>query len=338
MQYFYAKNRWIGDAPLKRGFFYGVPEEQLLAATRDLQVRLNILLGASTLVVDGDYGPATTQAVQQFQEKCQLPVTGVVDYHNWFQLVQQTNKYTKEQTSYKDGILNLGQQGFVVFVDAGHGGLGEDLRYTTPGKRAYHQGEEMHHKGHYYEGHENRVAAEAFIRECTKQGIMCIRTYHPVEDWQLSERTEIIRNWLDRGYYGYLHSFHSNAISSSNSAAKLKATRGFMVFTTKGHSLSDELAQRHFRHVQQATAWNWKYRSDQADGDQDYEANFQLLRETDWGDYSPYFAAMLEEWGFHSSVTDAQFIISPQGRAQRVKAALHTAIWAKANLFKHLSN
>lgn len=338
MLYFYASNKWTGDAPLKRGFFYGVSQDNLEEATKHLQRCLNIILGASTLIVDGDYGPATTRAVQAFQKLCNLTVTGVVDHYNWSKLIEESNRRAKLITSYKAQCLNLGQHNFVVFVDAGHGGLDKELNYTTSGKRAYHQNEAMHHQGHYYEGHENRIAAEAFIRACTQKGILCIRTYHPVEDWPLSKRTAIIRDWLERGYYGYLHSFHSNAISSRNTAAKLEATRGFMVFTTKGDSLSDELAQRHFKHVEQATLWDWKYRSDETDGDKDYEANFQVLRETDLRQYSPYFAAILEEWGFHTSKTDAQFITSTQGRAQRVKAALNTAIWAKANLFQHIIN
>lgn len=338
MPYFYSRNKWTGDAPLKRGFLYGVSQDKLEQATKHLQRLLNIILAASTLTVDGDYGPATTKAVQAFQKLCNLPVTGVVDHHNWLKLMEESNTRAKLVTSYKAQCLNLGQHTFVVFVDAGHGGLNNQLQYVTPGKRAYHQGEQLHHQGHYYEGHENRIAAEAFIKECTKQGILCIRTYHPVEDWPLSKRTQIIRDWLERGYYGYLHSFHSNAISSRNSAAQLDATRGFMVFTTKGDSLSDELAQKHFKHVQQATAWNWQYRSDETDGDKDYEANFQVLRETDLRQYNPYFAAILEEWGFHTSKADTRFITSSQGRKQRVKAALHTAIWAKANLFQHVTN
>lgn len=336
MLYFRFKNKWTGNQPLRKGFFYGVIKDKLLVATRDLQHRLNVLSGAAILVVDGDYGFATTKAVRQFQQQCHLTVTGVMDYYNWEKLVQQTSNSTNGIAMYKHKLLNLGHQNFVVFVDAGHGGLNDRLRYVTPGKRAYHRGEEMHQQGHYYEGHENRIAAEAFIKECTQEGINCIRTYHPVEDWPLAKRTEIIRNWLERGYFGYLHSFHSNAISSKNSAAKLDATRGFMVFTAKGDNLSDRLAQSHFKHVQQATSWNWQYRSDETDGDKDYEANFQVLRETDLKLYSAYFAAMLEEWGFHSSLTDARFIVSTKGRTQRVKAAIKTALWAKNNLFKHL--
>lgn len=36
-----------------------------------------------SLVVDGDFGPATEEAVKQFQESAGLPVTGVVDTATW---------------------------------------------------------------------------------------------------------------------------------------------------------------------------------------------------------------------------------------------------------------
>jgi N-acetylmuramoyl-L-alanine amidase len=335
MDYFEHRRLYTGGYN-RTGFWYGVYEHKKTTATKELQRRLNIVLGRKSLIVDGDYGPATTKAVRIFQRRYDRLVTGVVDHSTWMVIIKHATQQHTAIQNYKHNLLNLGKQKFVIFVDAGHGGLDSNLKYTTSGKRAYHKGVEMHHQGHYYEGHENRIAAEAFIRACAKRGINCIRTYHPTKDWPLGKRTQIIRDWLERGYYGYLHSFHSNAISERHGAVKLDQTRGFMVFTTKGESLSDELAEQHFKNVQKTTLWQWKYRADESDGDKDYEANFQALRETDLSQYSPHFAAMLEEWGFHSSKTDAQYITSEKGRAQRVEAALKTAKWAQSNLFKHL--
>jgi N-acetylmuramoyl-L-alanine amidase len=159
---------------------------------------------------------------------------------------------------------------------------------------------------------------------------MCIRTYHPYKDTSLSDRTEIVRSWLKRGYYGYLHSFHSNAISSSNSKAKLEATQGFMVFTTKKDNLSDRIATIHHHHVLQALP-DWNVRRDTVDGDVDHEANFQILRETDLPTFYN-FGAILEEWGFHTSKKDCEFIVSETGRNFRVLCALKTAVKVKAEL------
>jgi N-acetylmuramoyl-L-alanine amidase len=226
-------------------------------------------------------------------------------------------------------LLHFGTRRFVIFVDAGHGGINENGRYVTPGKRAYHKELILHERGHYYEGFENRLAAEAFIEACTNKGIQCVRTYHPYKDTSLSERTEIIRSWLRRGYYGYLHSFHSNAISSSNSAQKLRDTIGFMVFTTIENNFSDRIAAQHFKHVKKATNNEWVYRKETKDGDVDYEANFQMLRETDLTEFKDFFGAILDEWGFHSSSKDAAFITAPETREQRVQACLKTALWVR---------
>jgi hypothetical protein len=63
----------------------------------------------------------------------------------------------------------------------------------------------------------------------------------------------------------------------------------------------------------------------------DYEVNFQILRETDLQEF-PWFGAILEEWGFHTSKTDAEFITDPANRGKRIAAALQTAKWVKKNL------
>ena len=294
---------------------------------KNLQYKLKKVLNQS-LSVDGVAGPSTKKAVQLFQSLYGLEVDGVAGAKTKSKLDQVYLMMFQENSN----LLHFGGKRFVVFVDAGHGGIDENGLYVTPGKRAYHEGEEMHERGHYYEGFENRLIAEAFIDACNSYGIMCIRTYHPYKDTPLSERAEIVRSWLRRGYYGYLHSFHSNAISSSNSSEKLDATRGFMVFNTTGNNFSDQIATRHFDNVKAVVGvGNWNYRSQDSDGDVDYEVNFQILRETDLKEFYS-FGAILEEWGFHTSKTDAKFIIDPINRKKRVEAALRTALWAQLEL------
>jgi N-acetylmuramoyl-L-alanine amidase len=292
---------------------------------KTLQYRLRKVL-KSSLSIDGNYGPSTTRAVEQFQISQGLWVDGIAGAKT---LTRLHLVYTKT-FQFNSDLLHFGQRRFVIFVDAGHGGIDKNGRYVTPGKRAYHQDLALHERGHYYEGFENRLTAEAFIETCTKKGIQCIRTYHPHKDWSLSERTELIRSYLRRGYYGYLHSFHSNAISSKNSAAKLRDTLGYMVFSTIGTTFSDQIAEQHFKHVKQTIgANNWNYRTQQKDGDVDYEVNFQVLRETDLFEFTDYFGAILDEWGFHSSSKDAQFITNPDTRLKRVEACLKTALWVR---------
>lgn len=296
---------------------------------KNLQYRLRKILKIS-LSVDGDYGPSTTHAVKKFQFMHGLVVDGIAGSKTLYKLSQVYQALFELNSP----LLHFGKARFVIFVDAGHGGIDEQGRYVTSGKRAYHPNLTLHERGHYYEGFENRLIAEAFIEACTQEGILCIRTYHPYKDWSLSDRTQIIRSWLRRGYYGYLHSFHSNAISSKNSPTKLKNTIGYMVFSTLGDSFSDRIAEQHFKHVQQTIGpHKWHYRTQLKDGDADYEANFQILRETDLLEFKDRFGAILDEWGFHSSSKDAQFITNPNTRVQRVKACLQTALWVQQQFY-----
>ena len=39
-----------------------------------------------TISADGIYGPATAEAVEEFQSIFGLPVTGVVDYSTWYKI------------------------------------------------------------------------------------------------------------------------------------------------------------------------------------------------------------------------------------------------------------
>lgn len=295
---------------------------------KTLQYKLKKVLNRS-LSIDGDYGPATEKAVRLFQSLYGLFVDGHAGRLTNGKLSKVYDAMFKKNSE----LLHFGKKRFVVFVDAGHGGIDEGGQYVTPGKRAYHKGEKMHERGHYYEGFENRLIAEAFIEACTNVGIMCVRTYHPYKDTPLSTRTEMIRSWLRRGYYGYLHSFHSNAISSKNSEAKLDATRGYMVFNTRGNNFSDRIANQHFKHVKEVMGEeNWTYREQsKRDGDADFEVNFQILRETDLQEFY-WFGAILDEWGFHTSKTDTKFIIDPENRTRRVIACLKTAQWVKKGL------
>ena len=293
-------------------------------AVKNLQYKLRKVLNIS-LSVDGDYGPSTKRAVISFQSLHGLKQDGVygkiTEKHldNLYKALYQQNSE----------LLNFGKRRFVIFVDAGHGGINEKGMYVTPGKRAHHKGYKMHERGHYYEGYENRLTAEAFIEACTEAGIMCIRVYHPYKDTSLSDRTEIIRSYLRRGYYGFLLSFHSNAISSKNNPQKLANTTGFCVYTTHGDTHSDKIADAHFDHVKQTIGPNnWYYRKQLKDDDNDFEANFQILRESDLHEFH-WFGAILEEWGFHTSKHDANFIINPEMRKKRVQAALKTARWVQ---------
>ena len=294
---------------------------------KSLQYKLKKVLNTN-IVVDGIFGRATQAAVKKFQAMHNLPANGVANVV----MVQCLEIAYEAMFVANSKLLHFGKRRFIVFVDAGHGGIKENGSYITRGKRAKHEGVELHENGHYYEGFENRLIAEAFIEACTDAGIMCIRTYHPYKDTPLSERTEIIRSWLRRGYYGYLHSFHSNAISHKNTKERLETTKGYMVFNTRGDNFSDRIATKHHQHVRNAFGSSWTYREQsKQDGDVDFEVNFQILRETDLNDF-PQFGAILDEWGFHTSKEDCKFITNNINRDKRVAACLDTAKWVRKEM------
>lgn len=288
---------------------------------KKLQKKLNKTLSLE-LSIDGVFGFMTDLAVKEFQKKNNLKVDGIVGNYTWSILFP--SKYNP--------IKSLGKSRFVIFVDAGHGGLTLEGEYTTAGKRAYHKDLELHNDGHYYEGYENRLVAELFIEKCTEAGIQTIRTYHPYKDTDLYDRVELIRDYIHRGYYGLLISFHSNAISSRNSKQKLEKTIGFMCFTTTAQNHSDIIAEEHIKNVMDEVG-EWKYfTKNNADGDMDMEKNFYIIYKSEFDNFQ-HFAAILEEFGFHTSSKDCKFIID--NRENRANAALKTAQFAKEYFKNH---
>ena len=291
---------------------------------RDLQTKLNKILSAA-ITVDGIFGTDTDKLVRQFQAQEGLTVDGIVGNYTWVAIDIEYNKVS-------NNLLTFGADRFVIFVDAGHGGIDDFGNYVTPGKRAFHAEYELHANGSYYEGYENRIVAEMFIEKCTRLGIQTVRTYHPYKDTPLEQRTELVNDYLLRGYFGYLHSFHSNAISSSNTPEALENTIGFRVYTTTGQTLSDKIAEKHFYHVKDSTP-GWKHSTQSSDGDADYESDFYILRNTDL-EHFPNFGSILEEFGFHTSSKDCEFIVTH--RKERVEAAIKTAVWTKIKSLRGL--
>jgi N-acetylmuramoyl-L-alanine amidase len=120
---------------------------------KNLQRKLNKIMSVA-LVVDGHFGQDTYLIVLRFQEQNNLTMDGIVGRVTMSAI---NNQYIQMMES--SNLMTFGKNRFVVFVDAGHGGIDDSGRYTTSGKRAYHDGVELHDNGNYYEGYENRIIA-----------------------------------------------------------------------------------------------------------------------------------------------------------------------------------
>ena len=291
---------------------------------KTLQMKLQ-KLGYYTYKIDSDFGVRTENAVKAFQKNARLTIDGIAGPNT----LAHIDKRIKPQKFDK----NM----FIVAIDAGHGSIHPITgRYTTNGKYFYHGDKDIHiGDGYFYEGYENRIIAEMAIELLQKHKIPVIRLYHAYEDTPLQDRTSIIKSLEKVGYYGWMHSIHSNAISTTYPKEKLNSTQGGIIFTSKGQNFSDVAGKTLYKYWLEAFGdklrhngkkWLWGIDSD---GDADREANFYMLRNTENKFIETQFkgfASTLSEFGFFTSYFDTKFITQQQIRFQRAYAILKTAI------------
>ena len=95
LRYFYGDDMYINTAEEISGIpaswpGYTLEEGSSGAKVRQMQEQLNVIAGAypalPKITADGIYGPATENAVREFQSVFGLPVTGKVDYPTWYKI------------------------------------------------------------------------------------------------------------------------------------------------------------------------------------------------------------------------------------------------------------
>lgn len=95
LRYFYGDDMYINTAEEISGIpaswpGYTLEEGSSGEKVRQMQEQLNVIAGAypalPKITADGIYGPATEQAVREFQSVFGLPVTGKVDYSTWYKI------------------------------------------------------------------------------------------------------------------------------------------------------------------------------------------------------------------------------------------------------------
>lgn len=95
LRYFYGDDMYINTAQEISGIPASWPGYTLERGAsgdkvRQMQEELNVIAGAypalPKIAADGIYGPATENAVREFQSVFGLPVTGTVDYRTWYKI------------------------------------------------------------------------------------------------------------------------------------------------------------------------------------------------------------------------------------------------------------
>ena len=95
LRYFYGDDMYINSAEEISGIpaswpGYTLEEGSSGEKVRQMQEQLNVIAGAypalPKITADGIYGPATENAVKEFQSVFGLPATGKVDYPTWYKI------------------------------------------------------------------------------------------------------------------------------------------------------------------------------------------------------------------------------------------------------------
>lgn len=185
---------------------------------------------------------------------------------------------------------------FIVFLDAGHGGM-VNGKYVTLGKRS----PKMDDGTVLYEGVHNRIIAKLVydrLSEFSKNEILPINVSPGDLDTPLENRVKKANDgWLDAGRPSAIYvSIHSDA---AGDGINWHPASGMSVYTSKGQTKSDVFAAILLDVLKEEFNGEVRWREDFTDGDGDKEENFYVLRET-------LMPAALVELGFHTNKEECE--------------------------------
>ena len=186
---------------------------------------------------------------------------------------------------------------YTWLLDAGHGGMLDDVYTTAPGKM--HVFEDGHT---FYEGVNNRMIVNKLRAILLRNGIEHRLIHDQVNDTPLAERVARANSLHAQGKNCIYLSVHSDAMPEG---AHGKGS-GFSVYTSVGKTRSDAIADV-FCNTYQRRLGEFRLRKDLADGDQDKEQDFYVLRKTKC-------PALLTENLFFDNRAEAEFLLSETGQ------------------------
>lgn len=258
---------------------------------------------------------------------------------NIITLLEQAIKSTQEAiASYKSDTktssspeitppIVKGQSKWVVYVDAGHGGnhpqTGAYMTRPQDGKQYTFMPEGINIR----EGVVNRLIADTFCEMLSRAGIEFVKCYHEYLDSSHDSRVGIANKHYEgvekQGRKGFFLSFHSNAFGMS-AVGKSLNPQGFSVWTTRGNTDADKIADMWYKEHQDLHGNRITYRSDKTDADLDYEANFDVL-------FFSHMPAVLVENLFFTNLEDAKKLLDPLYQTSSARAAYNMVVKLEKN-------
>ncbi|HAS47052.1 MAG TPA: hypothetical protein DCS93_41595 [Microscillaceae bacterium] len=219
-----------------------------------------------------------------------------------------------------------------VLVDAGHGGNHPDTgAYMTPphiGKKYIFTDNSGKAILEIREGEVNRIIANKFCEMLASAGFGYKKIYHEYLDNSLDDRVRAANATFDQltpqGKKVILLSFHSNAIGM-NQSGKGEAPNFWSVWTTKGSTTSDKIADAWYLKTKEIVGSKIRIEQQASDGDFDYEANFKII-------YQTKMPAALVENLFFTNLANARLLLDNEYQTQSAQAAFETVKWCEDNL------
>lgn len=201
----------------------------------------------------------------------------------------------------------------MVFLDAGHGGILRDGSYATaPSKQWKHRSGTFHGGGWFFEGVWNRYLTNRVADKLRNLDIQHIIVSHEFVDNSLEYRVELA-NWYNKRVSKTLYiSNHSNASGAGQA-------RGFEIYTSRGTTSSDSVADMYWNNVKELLGNRISYRPDTSDGDMDKEAGFYVLTKT-------AMTAVLVEHLYFDNFEDASLLMDDDIVERFAEAQVRTII------------
>lgn len=185
---------------------------------------------------------------------------------------------------------------FHVLLDNGHAS-------STPGKRM-----QLENGNYFYEYEFNRDVVRRIASKLYSLGIP-FEVLVPELDTDVALSTRAARANSYCTEYGkdrcFFISVHSNAFGDG---VTFTSAKGWSVWTTKGHTKSDEYATIMFEEAEKILPeFGFTTRKQMEDGDPDYEENFTVI-------YKTWCPAVLTENLFFTNKKEVEWLMTSEGR------------------------